>query len=133
MLSTKMSRKGMLALVLLWIPLFGNYAFAEDAGKLLYKGEYKDPGISRDLDTGFESVGVEMVLTAEIYENWVKIGIITGNYAYTTRSSSRVYKGSDSLGNRITIYVTDEYEIYYDTVISSPWGTSTCRTNLKQL
>ena len=125
--------KYILTFVLLWLPFLGNYSFA-DEGKLLYSGPYKDPGVCRDIDTGYESNTIEMEQDVKIYEGYIQIGRgLSGNYSHTTRSGSRVYRGSDGFGNRCTIYVTEDFEIYYDMTYVSQWGSSTCRVELKQL
>lgn len=108
--------------------------FAGNTGKLIYSGTYKDPGVCRDLDTGFESNTLEMDLDIKIYENSIQMGCcLSGTYSHTTKSGSRVYKGSDNFGNRCTIYVTNDFKIYYDMTYVSQWGSSMCRVNLINL
>ena len=119
---------------LILLVVIASMTFAGNNGKLLYSGTYKDSGVCRDLNTGFESSGVEMVQGIDIYENWLKIGCcLDGTYSHTTQSGTRVYKGSDSFGNRCTIYVTKDFDIYYDMTYTSQWGSSTCRVNLSRL
>lgn len=130
---TSCSKQYIIAFILLWIPFLGNNAFA-DEGKLLYSGRYQDPGVCKDVDTGFESNTVAMELNVKIYEGYIELGRgLSGNYSHTTRSGSRVYKGSDMFGNRCTIYVSEDYEIYYNMTYVSQWGSSTCSVELKQL
>lgn len=130
MKTINLTKKCILALALLLIPAGNSYLFAE----YLYSGTYHDPGVCRDLSTGFESNTLAMDQDVEIDTESIKIGCcLTGSYSHTTKSGTLVYRGSDSFGNRCTIYVTEDFEIYYDITYSSQWGSSTCRVNLRKL